>query len=93
MKVVSGGEAGGARQESPQGDLAHRFKGLLVGTSQSTSSATRRQDSTFFWPLPPRDQSSKEFPLAEEVSEGFPVNWLPQLLSPVLRFIASGGRE
>lgn len=37
-------------------------------------------------------KSDKVFPLAEEVCEGFPIDWLPKLLSPVLRFIASGER-
>lgn len=38
-------------------------------------------------------KGNKELPSAEEACEGFPIDWLPQLLSPVLRFITSGGRE
>lgn len=91
VKVVSTGEAGGARLKERH--LTLEIKGL-VGTLQTTTSATHRQDLTFFpGHLLPVIKGDEEFPLAEEACEWFPIDWLPQLLSPVLRFITSGGRE
>lgn len=91
VKVVSTGEAGGARLKERH--LTLEIKGF-VGTLQTTTSATRRQDSTFFpGRFLPVIKGDKEFPLAEEACEWLSIDWLPQLLSPVLHFITSGGRE
>lgn len=88
VKVVSTGEAGGARLKERH--LTLEIKGL-VGTLQTT---THRQDVTFFpGHFLPVIKGDEEFPLAEEACERFPIDWLPQLLSPVLLFITSGGRE
>lgn len=93
VKVVSC--QGGRRSQAEGGTMGRprwdqRTCRIIANHHLSHTQAGLNFFSGLFLPMIKGD---KEFPSAEEECEGFPIDWLPQLLSPVLHFITSGGTE